>query len=292
MTCQEIEELLDLLAAGECDPATREAMESHLRQCDTCAAKFAESQRVQGLLDVQLNQGGLERLQQRISEHAQPRRQARLVGPFLRRAGLVAALVLIAIGLIWWIPRDPGGKAPPEFALLVRGEKIDVEVEMKTPANLAKDAAAVVVIQKPARAVDLKSELMQAERDGKLPLATAAPLELTLVNNSDQSVEIKLGDANAKLSYEISGQGVLRFAAPKAELPAPLRAQTLQMEPGKSLVFHIDRLVAGSPGKLENLYLTQPGEFMLTPNLRLTADGHAVTVKGETVRIKVEHQGP
>ena len=62
------------------------------------------------------------------------------------------------------------------------------------------------------------------------------------------------------------------------------------MEPGKQLTLQIDRLVAGSPGKLEYLYLTEPGEFTLTPRLRLTADGQPVTVKGAAVRIKVKRQ--
>jgi anti-sigma factor RsiW len=44
MTCQEVESQLDLLAAGECDPPLREALQAHLQQCPTCAARYAESQ--------------------------------------------------------------------------------------------------------------------------------------------------------------------------------------------------------------------------------------------------------
>ena len=66
ITCQEVQEQLDLLAAGECDRPTQEALESHLQQCQACAATYAESRRVLGLLDLHLRQDGLERLQQRI----------------------------------------------------------------------------------------------------------------------------------------------------------------------------------------------------------------------------------
>ena len=46
--------------------------------------------------------------------------------------------------------------------------------------------------------------------------------------------------------------------------------------------------VAGAPGKLDYLYLTEPGEFTLTPRLRLTADGQPLHLQGKAVRIKVQ----
>src|SRR5207248_1141874 len=52
MTCAEVEEQLDLLAADACDAPMRETLEGHLRDCPTCAAKFSQSKRLQGLLDL------------------------------------------------------------------------------------------------------------------------------------------------------------------------------------------------------------------------------------------------
>ncbi len=289
MTCQEVEVLLDLVAADACDPLTREAVASHLRQCDACAASYAESQRVQALLDLHLNKDGVERLQQRIEKEAQPRGKKRVFMPILRRASLVAAVILLAVGLIWWLPRQPT-ETTPEFALLVRAGKF--EIVPQAPAKLDfKNAEAVILLQAVARAGNtLRNELMQAERDGKLPLPPAVQLELALVNRGKRPVEVRLGDAEAKLTLDLAGDGVIRLAAPGAEIPETLRAQTLQLEPEKQLALPMDRLVAGTPDKLEYIYLTEPGEFKLTPSLRLTADGKSMTVTGETVQIKVRNR--
>ncbi len=290
ITCQDVQEQLDLLAAGECDPPMRDALERHLQQCQACAAIYAESQRVLGLLDVHLGQGGLQRLQHRIAEQAQPRRQRRSLTPFIGGVGLVAALILIAVGLIWWLRQegtDPK-EAGPAFALLVRPgkNKLDIAVPWPAPAPLdAKGNEAVAVV-----ALAERKGLLKAQRGGKLPLPPAVNLELVLVNTGKRPVEVRLGDDAAQLALDLAGDGVLRVPAPAADTPEPLREQSLQLEPSKELVLPIDRLVAGSPGKLEYIYLTEPGEFMLTPRLRLWADGAHVWVTGATRPIQVGKQ--
>ena len=50
MTCTHAEELLDLYAAGECDPVTAAAIEQHHAGCPACAAAEREARRVQALL--------------------------------------------------------------------------------------------------------------------------------------------------------------------------------------------------------------------------------------------------
>src|SRR5438105_1219339 len=104
LTCEEVQQQLDLLAAGECDPTAREALEHHLQHCPTCAAGYAESQRLLGMVDLHWNQRGLERLRQRIDQHALCHRKLRLFTPFVRGAVAAAAMLLIAVGLIWWRP--------------------------------------------------------------------------------------------------------------------------------------------------------------------------------------------
>jgi Putative zinc-finger len=291
MTCQEVHEQLDLLAAGEVDPPTRNALENHLRVCEPCAARYNESQRVLSMLDRHFKQEGLERLQQRMEEAARPRRQTRIFTRFNGVVGLAAALILIAVGLIWWLPKDgPNGKGPgAEFALLVRTSKEKLEIAPPLPAALKDkpgDAVAVVAIGK-SEAVVLRRDLKQAQRGGKLPLPPAVSLELVLVNTGKLPVEVRLGDAAAQLSLELAGDGVIRVPAPDADTPDSLRSQTLQLDAGKEHVIPIDRLVAGSPGKLEYIYFTEAGEFTLTPTVRLTADGLPVIVTGAKVRIKV-----
>jgi Putative zinc-finger len=294
MTCHEVQEQLDLLAAAEIDPPMRDALENHLRQCEACAARYAESQRMLGLLDLQFRQDGLERLQRRIEEEARPRRNRRFFSRFNSVVGLVAALVLIALGLIWWLPRDTVDrpKVGVEFALLVRAGKDKPEIAPRMPATLKnkpEDAVATVALAERDGAA-FRQELKQAQRDGKLPLPPVVSLELVLVNTGKLSVEVRLGDANAQLTLEVAGDGVVRVAAPDAETPQSLRPQTLQLEPGAEHVLQIERLVAGSPGKLEYIYLTEPGEFTLTPRLQLTADAVPITVTGTKMRIKVGNQ--
>jgi hypothetical protein len=137
-----------------------------------------------------------------------------------------------------------------------------------------------------------RRELEQAQRDGKFPLPPEISLELVLVNNGKRPVEVRLGKETPTLSLQVTGDGVVRMGAPKAqekEEPEFLRTQILQLEPGKKHTFHIDRLIAGSRGNLEYIYLTEPGEYTLTASLRLTADRQVVTVTGAPVRIKVRN---
>jgi hypothetical protein len=290
MTCQEVQDQIDLLAAGACDPPTRAALEGHLQQCPACAAGYAESQRVLGLLDLHFGQAGVERLQQRIAEEARPRKK-RIFTPFVGRAALVAAVFLVALGLNWWIPKgDRDQKGPePQFALLVHAGKPRLKDDPQPPAPLtANGAEAVAVVPLAVRSGDaFRRELSQAQRDGKLPLPPEVFLELLLVNTGTRPVEVRLGDTAAELSLELPDDGVIHIPAPAGEKPDFLRPQTLQLAPGKQQAIHIDRLIAGSSGKLEYIYLTEPGEYLLTARLTLTADGRVVTVTGEKVRIKV-----
>ena len=79
----------------------------------------------------------------------------------------------------------------------------------------------------------------------------------------------------------------MRIPAAGAEELEFLRPRSLHLEPGKQPILRVNRLIAGSHGRLEYIYFTEPGEYTLTPRLRLTADGQPVTVAGEMVPIKV-----
>jgi hypothetical protein len=296
ITCEEVQEQLDLLVAGECDPPTKDALEQHLGACPACSASYALSQHLLGLLDLHWNDQAIERLRQRIEQQARPaQRKPRLFRPFIRQAVTVAALVLIAVGLMLWAPiwdTDRKG-SEPALALLVHGRKEIQAPEPDKHQELAKGHAAqkVMVIPLAARGgAAFRQKLDQAQRDGKLPPPPAISLELELVNTGKRPVELRPGDETSALVLEITGDGVIRIKAPKAqelEEPEFLRTQPLQLDPGKKHILHIDRLIAGSRGNMEYIYLTEPGEYTLTASLRLTADGKVVTVTGAPVQIKV-----
>ncbi len=292
MTCPQVQEQLDLMAADACDPSTRLALEDHLKNCPQCTGHYQESQRLHALLDLHWNQSALERLHERIEQQARQSHR-RFFTPFIGRLVAAAAVLLIAIGVIWWYPKKDSGQPgfEPEFALLVRSD------EQRLLVPLAKDAATpskdkrleVVVVQ--ARA-ELKGEafrkhLIEAERDGKLPEPPPVPLELTLVNTGKRPVQVQLGDAVTELTLELQGDGVVRIPVGETAEPMFLKPQSFHLGPGEQHVLHIDRLIAGSLGRLEYVYLTEPGEYTLTPRLRLTADNRNVTVTGEAIRIKV-----
>ncbi len=200
-------------------------------------------------------------------------------------------MLLIAVGLMWWSAQ--GTPSSPKLALLVHAGRQSLTPNAEIPARAnAKGAEAMALAPAAARGgVALRQELLQAARDGKLPPPPAVDLDLTLVNNGNRPVTIHIGAAVPTLSLEVHGDGVLRLPAPAAQIPAFLRPQTFRLQPGERHVFHIDRLVAGSAGALEYVYLTQPGEYAVTARLRLTADGEPVTVTGPAVSFDVTNAG-
>ena len=246
LTCAEVHEQLDLLAAGACDPPIRAAVEAHLRDCPSCAADYATSQRLQGLLDLHWSQAGVERLRQRIEQNARPQRKLRFVTPFVHPAVLVAALLLIAVGLIAWLPKQDGKTFEPQLALLVPDRTIDARLPARALDNPAaplhaKGIEAMAVTLPEARSGEmLRRELLKAQGDGKLPPPSAIALTLTLVNNGKRPIEVRLGDAVPVLALEVQGDGVLRIAA-EAKAPAFLQPRTLHLEPGQQHVIQIDR---------------------------------------------------
>ena len=79
----------------------------------------------------------------------------------------------------------------------------------------------------------------------------------------------------------------MRIPAGESATANFLKPESFDLNPGDEHTIHIDRLIAGSLGRLEYVYLTEPGEYALTLRLRLTADNRLVTIAGEPIRIKV-----
>jgi anti-sigma factor RsiW len=283
MSCHEVEEQLDLLAAGECDPPTRQAIEHHLEQCPACSTSYAESRRLLGLLDLNWNEAGPARLRERIEEEDRRRWRRLILSPFVRRAAAVAALFLLAVGLIWWLPKRQPNVSEPELqlTLLVR----DDEQARKAGPPIVVRSLPELAIGKTAAA--FRQDLLQAQRDGKLPLPPAIPLALALQNTGDRNVEVQLGDAASELSLDVQGEGVVRIPVEAGTEPEFLQPRTLQLAPGERFEFHMDRLIAGSHGNLEYIYMTAPGDYTLSARLRVTAGGKSVTVGSEAIRVRV-----
>src|SRR5438874_1204905 len=110
LPCPEVEDLIDLHAAGACDAATDAAVRRHLAACPDCARARREAERLQALLDTHHRApDALERLHARLDADDSPRHARSRVLPLLRRAASVAAVVLLTVSLAWLM--RPSGEA-------------------------------------------------------------------------------------------------------------------------------------------------------------------------------------
>jgi len=107
MNCREVEEHIELFAAGECPPAIAVDVERHMATCAACRQCVAETRQLLALLDQRFHEPErLRRLQARLD--AVDRR-----APLRYRWLAAAAALLLAVGLGWWlIPRLPTGQPP------------------------------------------------------------------------------------------------------------------------------------------------------------------------------------
>ncbi len=285
LTCQQVEEHLDLLAAGECDRPTRRAVEQHLDSCPTCAARYAASQRLQGLLDLHWNEAEqLRRLHERIDEAArQTRRPRLLVGPWMQRAAALAALLLVTFGLTLLMPKsdEPSAGSDLTMAVLTLPGARNT-MEMKVVPAMVRDAVPPVPLDEKGITLKLpevrngdeyRRELLRRQDRGDLPLPPSLPVELTVQNNGPRPLNVQLGGPDAELRLDIQGPGVLRLSAPADVQPALLHQQTLRLAPGHQRRLAVDRLIAGSARHVEYVYLTEPGDYTLTIRLSALVDG-------------------
>jgi hypothetical protein len=308
LTCQEAEAHLDLLAAGECDPLTRQSVERHLEHCPACTASYRESKRLVGLLDLTLNDTGLSRLRARIEQEdlrlgIRRVRGRRALLPFARRAIAMAAMVLLAVGLAW-LPHDwqRGSEAELQLtAITFRGdalEKQDFPVAVRASPDAVpgfmKLAGNVLTVGLPPTQLgeSFRRELRDAQLHDRLPAPTSVPLALAIRNSDKHAFEVRLGDANTVLSLDVNGEGVVRIPYTGDAKPSFLQPQSHWLAPGESRVIRIDHLVAGSTGRLEYIYLTEPGDSKLVALLRLWADGHPAIVESNPTRIQVAIGSP
>jgi ferric-dicitrate binding protein FerR (iron transport regulator) len=119
LTCPEVKELIDLHAAGACDAATDAAMRRHLATCPDCACARREAERLQALLDSHYRTpDALERLHRRLDAEARPRRERARRLPLQRRAAVLAAVVLLTVGLTW-LMRPFGERLPSDEAVAI-----------------------------------------------------------------------------------------------------------------------------------------------------------------------------
>jgi hypothetical protein len=317
LTCNEAEELLDLYAAGESDPATAAAVERHLTGCPVCAAAEQEARRVLALLDVRAQApAGLERLKKRIDKEDRLMRQRRRVLPFASLLTAAAALVLFTVGLTG---SQPGAwdhyssdvvadarvfqakKSPPGGVELVPGIGPDAEARFDQKVALAADQTLTVVLDRSGKTADeYRRHLRETRHAAKLPPPPALDLALELRNPGSAEKVLYLEDERTNLSLDLQGPGVLRLNVPGDAL-APFPLKPIRLSPGQSKPLPI-RLIDGNREQIQYVYPTEPGDYILTIRLRVPASEQApnspqsrpsikdldcVTFVSRPVRIKV-----
>ncbi len=294
LDCKQVDEQLDLVASGVCDGPTRQALERHLVSCSTCAARYAESQRLQGLLALHWNAMAMQRLRQRIDREGVSGRR-RLVLPWVRRAAAVAALLLVMFGLVSLLPwGEPPGEGPQlTLAVLVASaggpqSKGAPDSVARVPANLAPGAMVPMIQQADGQTgAAFREELTRAQEAGKLPLPPRVPLELALTNSGTRPMEIELG---GRLELDVEGKGVVRLPAEQAAPPDYLHPQTRWLAAGARWTVPIDRLIAGAPGRLEYIYLTEPGDYTLTARLNVRVGRREQMLTSPRVSVQIKGQ--
>jgi hypothetical protein len=295
-----VEEQLDLLAAGECDRPTRRAVEAHLESCPACSASYAESQRVQGMLDLHYNEAERQaRLRRHIGEADRAARRPRVL-PFVNRVASLAALLLVTFGLALLLPNwkeyRPGNDLTVEARVIGDARVLEI---LKGDPEMA-----------PARAVDMASarldgkavhlSLPEAEQGSKFrqqlndlhrkderpPLPPPVPLALHVTNTTARPLDLRLDGDGASVSLDVKGPGVARLPAPRGE-PPPLLRKSLRLAPRDGRTLPVERLIAGSRREHEYVYLLDPGKYTLTVRLRGSVNGAPVELTSGPISLQV-----
>src|SRR5579885_1914937 len=113
LDCEQANLLVDLFAAGECDPPDARAFRAHLDGCPACRSALEQSRQMLGLLDLHFRrEAGLDRLSRALRAETKTRRGHVVLLPFVRSIA-AAALVTITLGAgMLAIPGLHPGPAP------------------------------------------------------------------------------------------------------------------------------------------------------------------------------------
>jgi hypothetical protein len=291
-TCGEIEDRLDLLAAGECDAEEQRIVEAHLAQCERCAARFAESRRLAGLLNLHFKSGAPARLHERIEQESHRLRRRQVILPWVRLGAAIAAVLVLCIGLILVLPKRAADIPLLDLALAVQSNGLERHHPPIAPGSdhVATAKGQVLELEAPDRhmGAEFRQRLTKDSAEGHAPVPELAlPLELKLRNQTTHAVVAELGGPGSEVKIDVEGDAVVRVPLSRTERPPLTDSRTIRLEPGEEYLLPVDRLIAGSAEKVEYIYLTEPGEYTLQVTLRLSVAGKPMSVVSEPVRVRL-----
>jgi hypothetical protein len=324
--CPEVEALIDLYAAHECDSTDSKAVRAHLTACAACQHKLDESRRLLTLLDIHHRaDDALARLHQRIEAEARPQSRPVILRfrSGVQRFAAVAALLLVTFGL--WLGLGPIASPPAgqyadstfglESKLVVLASRsaaavpAHVGVMKVTPPPTQKRTETAPAVKSTLEVVhpDLagksliawKHDIEAGQKTGHLPLSPQIPLEVNLHNPGPRTLVVAFApddphDEGLALGWrlDVHGPGVLR--SPVTDRPTP-RPAAVKVPPGGTKAFKLERLEETLSGRLNFVYLTVPGDYLLKVTLRVLAwpAGHyeqrrVITLLAGPVILRVE----
>lgn len=278
LECLQIDDLLDLYAAGECDPAGRDAVARHVAGCPRCEAELARARAAAGLLDLHFRaEDGLARLERRLRQQVRLPSPARPRADALRPLLSLAAMLLVTLGLGLALSRVPAPD-PESGSLLVALEAAAQRALMAPAAVRAQEMAVPAAKSPPVLDVDLEGKSpAQWEgliRDGaqadRLPPPPRTDLRLVLRNPGREPLHVDVGGKGFECRLDLAGPRYLRLlAGPGARSLVP--RMRLTIPPGGEASIPWPRLIAVEEGRAEYLYPLTAGEYRLTVALRVLA---------------------
>ncbi len=309
ITCADVRERLELFALDECEPGEGPAVAAHLAGCPDCRAALADVRQVIDLVAMHAQAPArLRRLHAALPSRARPLPASRpraWVLPFFRRAAAVAAALLVMLGLTrlgGLVPDAADGSGGGVTLALVSPPgmrdnrpavqaRVGVERVMAKGSKRADPTRHYFLDLGGARPAAFRERLEKEAGTDRLPPPPRLDLDLVLHNRSPHPIEVRLGDPASVLVLQLRGPGAVSVPA-RDPLGQPfLTPQRVRLEPGKSLVVPLPRLVFGSPGHVRYAYWTEPGAYRLTVSYRAVigpGPGRPVPVPGTTIRIAVQ----
>jgi hypothetical protein len=273
LTCEQVEEHIDLYAADECDAPTSAAIDHHLTDCPICAEKYEESRQLLGLLDLRLQEPDrLRRLHARVQ--VESRKSKARVLPFLHRVGAVAATLLVTFGLSGWLGPNLEDRESGERTLVAtllppssRGvpELAPGHEAMHAKANLAKDEAEIRTTRAWAEAK--VGAALRADLQARRPPPPEENFRLSLDNRGSHDLLVAIDD-RTEVEINLKGAGAMTVPAPEPAARPFSRSQTIRVPAGESRELPLKRLASVTPRGTWYSYFTEPGEYVLTVRLR------------------------
>jgi hypothetical protein len=223
LTCNQVLEEIELYAAGECDPAQREAIEQHIAGCTSCAGALEEAREVVGWVTLSMREpAALERLRDSVAKEARRPRQSRHL--LVLKVAAMAAVLLLTVGLFFWMSPDRDqprpilaaaeiGPAPGAVYSVATANQIDVQ-RGEVLVRVAPDSpqAAAFEVRTPAGTAT-------AERgEFIVGVAPGGPVSIKVLSG-EVSLRNEHGKTQGRRGESMTAAG---DAAPKRQLEDPV----------------------------------------------------------------------